>query len=81
MQDTLQDSRSSQPLADVQTAAQEPLPKTLGQQEDDAIPEHVVIIMDGNHRWASARHLLALPDTEPVQSGFGPLPRPVLSWA
>ena len=23
----------------------------------DAKPEHVVIIMDGNHRWASARHL------------------------
>ncbi len=23
----------------------------------DARPEHVVIIMDGNHRWASARHL------------------------
>ena len=23
----------------------------------DASPEHVVIIMDGNHRWASARHL------------------------
>ena len=24
---------------------------------DDPVPEHVVIIMDGNHRWASARHL------------------------
>ena len=23
----------------------------------DSKPEHVVIIMDGNHRWASARHL------------------------
>ena len=23
----------------------------------EAFPEHVVIIMDGNHRWASARHL------------------------
>ena len=57
MQDTLQDSSSSQPLADAQSVAQESLPKTLGVQEGDAIPEHVVIIMDGNHRWASARHL------------------------
>lgn len=23
----------------------------------EAFPEHVVIIMDGNHRWATARHL------------------------
>ena len=35
-------------------------PKTQDQQPNDAaeaVPDHIVIIMDGNHRWAQARHL------------------------
>jgi len=57
MQDSSQDASQHQPLTEVQSAADESSHKTLELQDGDAIPEHVVIIMDGNHRWASARHL------------------------
>lgn len=57
MQDLPQDSSQPKPMADVQPVARESSPTALGLQEGDAIPKHVVIIMDGNHRWASARHL------------------------
>ena len=56
MQDSQPDSSQPKPMAKTQSATQES-PITLGLQEGDAIPEHVVIIMDGNHRWARARHL------------------------
>ena len=57
MQDSQPDSSQPKPMAKTQSATQESVPMTLGLQEGDAIPEHVVIIMDGNHRWARARHL------------------------
>ena len=57
MQDLPQDSSQPKPMVDEQPVARGSSPITLGLQEGDAIPKHVVIIMDGNHRWASARHL------------------------
>lgn len=57
MQDLPQDSSQPKPMVDEQPVAQGSSPTTLGLQEGDPIPKHVVIIMDGNHRWASARHL------------------------
>ena len=57
MQDLPQDSSQSKSMVGVQSVTRESSPTTLGLPEDDGIPEHVVIIMDGNHRWASARHL------------------------
>ena len=45
-------------------------------QNDEAMPAHIAIIMDGNGRWAKARGLLRAEGHRRVQKQFGVSWRP-----
>ena len=57
MQDLSTESNQPKTAKEVRTERLSTTTDTDAQQGENVVPQHVVIIMDGNHRWASARHL------------------------
>ena len=57
MQDLSTESNQPKTAKDVRTESLSTTTDTDAQSGENVVPQHVVIIMDGNHRWASARHL------------------------